>query len=315
MPSTTAPTTTGQPTTQAPTTETPSTTALQTTKQPPTTDMLTTSQTTGQPTTREPITEKPPTTALQTTKQPSTTDMSTTMQTTKLPTTAFKTTAQPGPRDCWGYYSDGFYNSGLYTIYIKGAAPGGTSVYCDMQFGGGGWTTIQRRVNAVDFYRNWASYKMGFGIIDDNDSDFWLGLDLIYLLTNQDDYQLRIPLVDWYGEVKFAKYSEFRVNNEADNYRLTVSGFTGTGGDSLIATHNGMQWTTHDKDNDNAIGTNCAEVYQGAWWYNSCHTSNLNGPRTSASISPGRGMVWKTWPGESVSLMEVEMKIKPLSAG
>ena len=52
----------------------------------------------------------------------------------------FGPSAQPGPRDCWGYYSDGFYNSGLYTIYIKGAAPGGTSVYCDMQFGGGGWT-------------------------------------------------------------------------------------------------------------------------------------------------------------------------------
>lgn len=76
-----------------------------------------------------------------------------------------------------------------------------------------------------------------------------------------------------------------------------------------------MAWTTYDRDNDNDDDGNCAVDYQGAWWYNDCLSSNLNGPRTSNSISRSRGMVWNTWPGEYVSLKEVEMKIKPLSAG
>ncbi len=41
-------------------------------------------------------------------------------------------------------------------------------------------------------------------------------------------------------------------------------------GDSL-SYHNGMQFSTKDQDNDMDRTVNCAEKYQGAWWYKNCH--------------------------------------------
>ena len=44
-------------------------------------------------------------------------------------------------------------------------------------------------------------------------------------------------------------FSDFYVEDESDNYRLRVSGHKGTAIDQLKH-HNGMQFTTSDRDND-----------------------------------------------------------------
>ena len=62
--------------------------------------------------------------------------------------------------DCAEYKSSGFNKSGVYRIKLSVNRV--IEVFCDMETDGGGWTTVQRRVNgAVDFNQPWSSYKNG----------------------------------------------------------------------------------------------------------------------------------------------------------
>ena len=141
-----------------------------------------------------------------------------------------------------------------------------------METDGGGWTVFQRRMDgSVDFYRKWRDYKYGFGSLE---GEFWLGLDKISRLTELKSC-IRVDLEDFEGNKKYANYSTFSVGGAIGLYKLTVGGYSGNAGDSLIV-HNGMKFTTIDRDNDKA-SINCALLFSGAWWYNNCHASNLNG--------------------------------------
>ena len=82
----------------------------------------------------------------------------------------------------------------------------------------------RRQDGSVDFYRDWAEYKTGFG---DVNGEFWLGNDNIHLLTKRHDQKLKIELT-YNGEVKYADYSTFWIENEAQKYRLTELGFSGS---------------------------------------------------------------------------------------
>ena len=91
--------------------------------------------------------------------------------------------------------------------------------------------------------------------------------------------------------------------------RLVLSG---NSGDSL-AVHRGMPFTTKDQDNDNYGSHNCAIKYKGAWWYERCHSSNLNGLYLSGSHpSDSDGVNWYDWKGYHYSLKRTEMKIRPV---
>ena len=56
-----------------------------------------------------------------------------------------------------------------------------------------------------------------------------------------------------------------RVEDEDQGYRLHISGYSGTAGDSM-AYHNGMKFSTRDRDNDK-YSSNCAQRYKGGWWF------------------------------------------------
>jgi len=77
-----------------------------------------------------------------------------------------------------------------------------------------------------------------------------------------------------------------------------------------------MKFTTNDRDNDK-YHSNCAEKEHGAWWYNSCSRSNLNGRYFSGGqpIVNGRkdesGIIWQTAKGMYYSMKKVTMLIKP----
>uniref|UniRef100_A0A673I3X8 Si:ch211-203k16.3 n=2 Tax=Sinocyclocheilus rhinocerous TaxID=307959 RepID=A0A673I3X8_9TELE len=185
-------------------------------------------------------------------------------------------------------------------------------VYCDMDTDGGGWTVIQRRQDgSVNFDRSWKEYKEGFG---DLHTEYWLGNEHIHDLSSQGDYMLRIDLEDWSGKHKHAVYQSFSVEDESTQYRLCVSGFSGTVEDSFSWYHDKQSFSTPD------TGNICAEISHAGWWFNQCFYANLNGIyykggryslKGKNPLGPD-GIVWYTWKdSDYYSLRKVSMMIRP----
>ena len=184
---------------------------------------------------------------------------------------------------------------------------GSFNVYCDMRTDGGGWTVFQRRQDgSVDFYRGWNDYKSGFGQLT---AEFWLGNDKIHRLTAARPSTLQVELEDWNGVKVYAKYGKFNIGDEQAKYRLEVGSYLGTAGDSL-AYHNKMAFSTKDRDHD-IYSSNCAVDYTGAWWYNACYQSNLNG-KYLGNKHDNRGARWYHF-RDTLSLKFAEMKLRSSS--
>ena len=195
--------------------------------------------------------------------------------------------------------------SGVYTIQPDNQPA--FQVYCDMETDGGGWTVFQRRMDgSVDFYRYWTDYQQGFGNLS---GEFWLGLDKIHRLTSTGT-ELRVDLQDFEGNSRYAQYTSFSVGDSSSKYILSVSGYSGTAGDSL-GVHNGQRFSTRDQDNDAHSSDNCAQTYKGGWWYKWCHQSNLNGLYHGGPHSSfADGVNWYAWKGHHYSLKFTEMKVR-----
>ncbi|XP_077161310.1 ficolin-2-like [Paroedura picta] len=212
-----------------------------------------------------------------------------------------------GAKNCKELLAKGVILSGWYTIYPWNCEP--LTVLCDMDTDGGGWIVFQRRSDgSVDFYRDWDSYKRGFG---SKLTEFWLGNENIHRLTSLGENELRIDLTDFDNKHTVARYETFNISGEADQYRLGLGAFLeGTAGDSLTS-HNSMPFSTKDRQQDPG-NNNCAVTYKGAWWYNSCHYSNLNGMYWLGSHSSfADGVNWRTGKGYNYSYKRSEMKFRP----
>ena len=90
-----------------------------------------------------------------------------------------------------------------------------------------------------------------------------------------------INIETFVGEPFTLKLQTFSVGNAASNYILHWSGFSQSS-DRLkdtrfVSFHNGMMFTTRDRDNDRRSSDNCASYSRGGWWYNRCTDINLNG--------------------------------------
>ncbi|KAM9363732.1 fibrinogen gamma chain [Symphorus nematophorus] len=240
--------------------------------------------------------------------------------------------------DCQDIANKGATTSGLY--YVKPTkATEQFLVYCEIDNFGRGFTVLQRRRDgSVDFDKDWIQYKEGFGYLSPDDTtEYWLGNEKIHLLTTSQTIPtvLRIELVDWDGNKRYADYNMFRLGSEADMYRLTYGFFMGGDAgdafdgfdfgddpsDKFYTSHNGMQFSTRDKDNDKYDG-NCAQQDGSGWWMNRCHAAHLNGKyyqggryteKDAGEFGFDNGIIWVTWHNRWYSLKETTMKIIPLS--
>ena len=72
-----------------------------------------------------------------------------------------------------------------------------------------------------------------------------------------------------------------------------------------------MQFSTQDSDNDKKSTGSCANLYKGAWWYEDCYDSSLNGEYFGGAHSEytdyGAGVIWITWKGPQYSVKSVMM--------
>ncbi|XP_053319666.1 fibrinogen-like protein 1 [Spea bombifrons] len=200
--------------------------------------------------------------------------------------------------------------TGIYTIKPIGANST-IQVFCEMN-DDGGWTLIQKHdgQDNLPFDRSWYDYKQGFGNIS---GEHWLGLDNIYLLTNQEKRisELRVSLGDFAGSEAFAGYSTFNIGPESKFYKLSLGNYSGNAGDafrgqSSATNQDGSPFSTKDKDNDNCdacregdmVFRSCSnDQFKSGWWFNSCGIADLNGQwrKNGEHIGWVSAVSWKTW--------------------
>ncbi|KAI8514006.1 hypothetical protein Bbelb_083300 [Branchiostoma belcheri] len=161
-----------------------------------------------------------------------------------------------------------------------------------------------------------SSLHPGFG---DVAGEYWLGNNNIYRLTNQAKYKLRIDLEDFNGRTFFAEYSHFRVENEADDYRLRLGNHSGNIGDGMTKLDRDQPFTT--KDHGAKQGSHCASVQKTGWWFGKVclNWANLNGMYKDSGEYTGEqnGIFW--FPlrligySKQHSLKKVTMKLRRLA--
>ena len=99
-----------------------------------------------------------------------------------------------------------------------------------------------------------------------------------------------------------------RCNKNIINYLIIISG------DSL-SFHNNSQFSTKDADHDARSGS-CSRGCHGAWWYNNCYMSNLNGEYHPKTNKRGvNGIRWNTWTSESLKASSMKMRPAGFTSG
>ncbi|XP_059371373.1 microfibril-associated glycoprotein 4-like isoform X2 [Carassius carassius] len=212
-------------------------------------------------------------------------------------------------KDCYDIYVSGYSISG---VYIITTIDGPVQVYCEMEavekIEKGHWLVFLRRMDGeVNFFRRWESYKKGFG---NKTCEHWLGLEFLHELTTRYQYKLRVDLEDFEGKKAYSVYDSFSVGSEATGYKLQVSGFVDGGAGQTFIYHNGLKFSTFDKDNS---GANCAKKYsQGGFWYNGCDYTNPTGLYWWGKDDNNlmSGPFWYYWKNNYKSLKAVTMKIR-----
>ena len=147
---------------------------------------------------------------------------------------------------------------------------------CNLDSNGGGWIVLLRRTpeasEQTSFSRKWKDYENGFGNLT---GEFWYGLKNMHCLTSRESMEVEVEMSKTDGTRAFLSYGNFRIDGPSTSYTLHVSDKQHEGADEL-GHHNGMKFTTTDRDNDNRHNANCAESFNGGgWWFNSCYLIHL----------------------------------------
>ena len=155
----------------------------------------------------------------------------------------------------------------------------------------------------VSFNHPWSDYERGFG---DLNTEFWYGLRNIHCLTEREKVELQTEVRKDDGTGELWTYGYFKVDGPETNYTLRIGQAQGpSSGYDAMAFHNGLQFTTTDRDNDVHGRANCARYYSGSgWWYKNCYASLLTGGHSSR-------LHWRNRYGHNILHSFAEMRLRP----
>lgn len=198
---------------------------------------------------------------------------------------------------------------GVYTIKPPKYKP--TQVRCELGRGAVGWTVILSRSNGRErFNRTYREYQDGFG---DPSDEYYIGNELLHRLTTWRSHQLRVVMEDFDGQKTWVQYKIFRVAGPEDNYQLTVGEFEAdsAAGDGLQI-HNGMKFSTYDKDDDSNKDGNCSQLFGGGggWWFSNCYHVLPTGRYRSVGGNEYGGVAWYPWRNVKHSLKAMTLLIR-----
>ena len=217
------------------------------------------------------------------------------------------------PKDCYDLkcYMLSTAKDGPHIIYPGRPDLTSLEVSCDQETKGGGWVIYLRRVDgSVNFTRNWADYRNGFGRHGDDTTELWLGNENVYQLLQSygsTECEFRIEGYAFDGDTCSIDSANFKMRPESDKYAITWDKTT-------VNNTNESTWDYHKsqtfKTIDNNEGGNCAGLYHGGWWYRDCANTVLTGLYYPVATATHSAMIIGTFK-TNLSLKASVMMFRP----
>lgn len=174
--------------------------------------------------------------------------------------------------------------------------------YCDGKTDGGGWLLIERRKSGEDrFYQRSASLDwLNFGDIS---GDFWMGLDIIHMLTAKKPMELMVEIKYCDGKLGRFKYDKFEVGPAESQFQLHLDpGKDDSLGEGL-GSSNGQHFGS-----DTVVAS---QHLSAGWWWNEMPTVSLH-QQLGCDMPPPLNSFWFTRvPQRRRPIKWFEMKLRP----
>ena len=157
-------------------------------------------------------------------------------------------------------------------------------------------------------------------------SNYWLGLETLYLLTNQsgNSLRMRVELESWDEKIEYSEYKDFIVGGHDTDYTIDMTydkedGYHTKGSNTQVdalSSVPGNPFSTTDQVN--IAGKNCAmdDAGGGGWWYRmddcaQAYPTGTYGKETDVG-KPYMTWEWAFNKDKEVALKSITMKIKQL---